>query len=65
METVFWLVLLAGVALWLFVPRKAQANQSQDQKDTAPLVQFFSASMRCLRHPLQTPHLFRKSNGNP
>ena len=26
METVFWLVILAGVAVWLFVPRKVQAK---------------------------------------
>jgi hypothetical protein len=32
METVFWLVLLAGVALWLFVPRKAQAKSKSRSK---------------------------------
>ena len=33
METVFWLVLLAGVAVWLLVPRKAQAkSKSRSQK---------------------------------
>ena len=32
METVFWLVLLAGVAAWLFVPRKAQAKSKSRSK---------------------------------
>ena len=32
METVFWLVILAGVALWLFVPRKAQAKSKSRSK---------------------------------
>ena len=32
MDTVFWLVLLAGVAFWLFVPRKAQAKSKSRSK---------------------------------
>ena len=32
METVFWLVLLAGVAVWLFLPRKAQAKSKSRSK---------------------------------
>jgi hypothetical protein len=32
METVFSLILLAGVALWLFVPRKAQAKSKSRSK---------------------------------
>jgi hypothetical protein len=32
METVFWLVLLAGVAVWLFVPRKVQAKSRTRSK---------------------------------
>jgi hypothetical protein len=32
METVFWLVLLAGVAVWLFVPRKAQTKSKSRVK---------------------------------
>ena len=32
METVIWLVLLAGVAVWLFVPRKAQAKSKSKSK---------------------------------
>ena len=33
METVFWLALLAGVAVWLFVPRKAQVkSKSRSRK---------------------------------
>jgi hypothetical protein len=32
METVFWLVLLAGVAGWLFFPRKVQAKSRTRSK---------------------------------
>ena len=32
METVFWLVLLAGVAVWLFLPRKARAESGTKSK---------------------------------
>jgi hypothetical protein len=32
METVFWLVLLAGVAVWLFLPRKAPAKSKSRSK---------------------------------
>ena len=32
METVFWLVLLAGVAVWLLVPRKAQTKSKSRSK---------------------------------
>jgi hypothetical protein len=32
METVFWLVLLAGVAVWLFIPRKAQGKSKTRSK---------------------------------
>jgi hypothetical protein len=32
METVFWLVLLAGVAAWLFVPRKVQTKSRTRSK---------------------------------
>jgi hypothetical protein len=31
-EAVFWLVLLAGVAFWLLVPRKAQAKSKTKSK---------------------------------
>jgi hypothetical protein len=32
METVFWLVLLAGVAVWLFIPRKARGKSKTRSK---------------------------------
>ena len=32
METVFWLVLLAGIAAWLFLPRKAQDKSNTKSK---------------------------------
>jgi hypothetical protein len=32
MEKVFWLVLRAGVAVWLFLPRKAQAKSKSRSK---------------------------------
>ena len=32
METLFWLALLAGIAVWLFVPRKAKDELSKKTK---------------------------------
>ena len=32
METLFWLALLAGIAAWLFVPRKAQDKSNKRSK---------------------------------
>ena len=40
METVIWLVLLAGVAIWLFVPRKAQAKSKSKKYRTSGAVLF-------------------------
>ena len=42
METIFWLALLAGIAAWLFVPRKAKdkSNKSSKKYPTSGAVLF-------------------------